>query len=104
MHPARYEPFGLAVLEAALSGCALVLGDLESLRERWDGAAVFVPPWDDDALLDAIAALAGDEPRRRGLGVAARERGLAFTPRRMAQGYRAIYTALVRGEAPGGAR
>ena len=33
-HPARYEPFGLTVLEAALSGCALVLGDIESLRER----------------------------------------------------------------------
>src|SRR5690606_28205132 len=25
--PARYEPFGLAPLEAALAGCALVLGD-----------------------------------------------------------------------------
>ena len=24
--PAKYEPFGLSVLEAALSGCALVLG------------------------------------------------------------------------------
>ncbi len=31
--PARYEPFGLSVLEAALSGCALVLGDIPSLRE-----------------------------------------------------------------------
>ena len=26
--PARYEPFGLSILEAALSGCALVLGDI----------------------------------------------------------------------------
>jgi glycosyltransferase involved in cell wall biosynthesis len=95
-HPARYEPFGLAVLEAALSGCALVLGDLESLRERWEGAAVLVPPWDDDALADAIAALAADEPRRRALGGAARDRGLALTPRRMARGYRALYADLVR--------
>jgi len=30
--PARYEPFGLSILEAALSGCALVLGDIPSLR------------------------------------------------------------------------
>ncbi|HEV2777241.1 MAG TPA: glycosyltransferase family 4 protein, partial [Solirubrobacteraceae bacterium] len=30
-HPARYEPFGLVVLEAALAGCALVLGDIDSL-------------------------------------------------------------------------
>ena len=34
--PALYEPFGLSVLEAALSGCALVLGDIPSLRELWD--------------------------------------------------------------------
>jgi glycosyltransferase involved in cell wall biosynthesis len=101
-HPARYEPFGLAVLEAALSGCALVLGDLGSLRERWDGAALFVPPWDDDALASTIEDLAGDEGRRRALGAEARERGLAFTPRRMADGYRAIYRALSRG-AQGGA-
>ena len=44
--PARYEPFGLSILEAALSGCALVLGDLPSLRELWTGAAMFVPPDD----------------------------------------------------------
>ena len=27
------QPFGLSILEAALSGCALVLGDISSLRE-----------------------------------------------------------------------
>jgi hypothetical protein len=45
--PARYEPFGLSVLEAALSGCALVPGDIASLRGNWDGVAEFVCP--DDA-------------------------------------------------------
>src|SRR5439155_1168938 len=52
--PARYEPFGLSVLEAALSGCALVLGDIPSLRELWEGAAWFVPADDDGALAAAI--------------------------------------------------
>ena len=42
--PALYEPFGLSILEAALSGCALVLGSLPSLREVWGEAAVYVPP------------------------------------------------------------
>ena len=37
--PARYEPFGLSALEAALAGCALVLGDIPSLREVWGDAA-----------------------------------------------------------------
>ena len=48
--PARYEPFGLSALEAALSGCALVLGDIPSLREVWGDAALFVAPDDTDAL------------------------------------------------------
>jgi glycogen synthase len=99
-HPARYEPFGLAVLEAALSGCALVLGDLESLREVWDGAAELVPPWDDDALAAAIARLAHDEPRRRALAARGRARALALTPARMAAGYRALYAALASGAVP----
>ena len=48
--PAVYEPFGLAILEAAAAGCALVLGDIASLRENWDGAALFVDPEDRPAL------------------------------------------------------
>lgn len=47
--PARYEPFGLSILEAALSGCALVLGDIPSLRETWNDAAIFVAPSDHTA-------------------------------------------------------
>ncbi|MEO8725272.1 MAG: glycosyltransferase family 4 protein, partial [Acidobacteriaceae bacterium] len=31
----RYEPFGLAAVEAALSGCAILANDIESLREVW---------------------------------------------------------------------
>ena len=34
-----YEPFGLSILEAAASGCALVLGDIPTLRENWSEAA-----------------------------------------------------------------
>ena len=43
---AIYEPFGLAVLEAALAGCALVLSDTATFRELWQDAALFVPPDD----------------------------------------------------------
>ncbi len=39
---ARYEPFGLAVLEAAQAGMRLVLSDIPTFRELWDGAAIFV--------------------------------------------------------------
>jgi glycosyltransferase involved in cell wall biosynthesis len=73
-HPARYEPFGLAVLEAAQASCALVLGDIPSLREQWDGAALFVAPADDDALAGAIGRLIEDDDLRRELAIAARTR------------------------------
>ncbi len=36
-----YEPFGLAPLEAALCGCAIVANDIPSLREVWGGAALY---------------------------------------------------------------
>jgi glycosyltransferase involved in cell wall biosynthesis len=95
VHPARYEPFGLAVLEAALSGCALVLGDIPSLRENWEGAAVFAPPDDDGAILGAVRALARDARRRRELGARALARGRRFTPARLAERTLAVYHALL---------
>ena len=48
--PSLYEPFGLAVLEAAQVGCALALSDIPTFRELWGGAAVFTPPGDEAAL------------------------------------------------------
>ena len=52
--PAKYEPFGLSALEAALSGCLLLLADNPTLKELWgDTALYFHPdkPEDIDALL-----------------------------------------------------
>jgi glycogen(starch) synthase len=92
--PARYEPFGLSVLEAALCGCALGLGDIASLRENWDGAALFVPPDDGDALQAALLRLMNDEVLRHRLGRAAHERGLRFQPVAMARAYLSAYARL----------
>jgi glycogen(starch) synthase len=61
---ALYEPFGLAVLEAAQAGCALVLSDIPTFRELWDGCAVFVAPHDDRALAAAVVRLLGDRGYR----------------------------------------
>lgn len=94
--PARYEPFGLSILEAALSGCALVLGDLTTLRELWEGAAIFVSPDDPDTLRLAISGLIEDQELRQALAMRARRRALALTPRRMALAYVEAYTDLLR--------
>ena len=58
--PPLYEPFGLAVLEAAHSGCALVLADILTLRELWDGVATFVDPRNPAAIADAVDGLLAD--------------------------------------------
>ncbi|HEY0414775.1 MAG TPA: glycosyltransferase [Gaiellaceae bacterium] len=89
--PARYEPFGLGVLEAARSGCALVLGDLPSLREVWGGAALFAPPDDDDALASALRLVTRDEELRLELAERARRRAGLYTAERMAAGYTKVY-------------
>ena len=39
--PSRYEPFGLAPLEAAFSRCALVINHNPVFHELWDDSAVF---------------------------------------------------------------
>ena len=94
-HPARYEPFGLAPLEAGLAGCALVLGDIPTLREVWDDAAVYVPAGDGDALGDALERLIAQPALRRELGVRARRRALLYSSGRMAGAYAEEYARLV---------
>lgn len=95
--PARYEPFGLTILEAALSGCALVLGDIPSLRELWDGAAVFVNPDEDEALQDELCALCADRGRLASLGEKALARSRSFTAAKMTTAYLAAYRQLYAG-------
>ncbi|MCA1664635.1 MAG: glycosyltransferase family 4 protein [Myxococcales bacterium] len=93
--PARYEPFGLSILEAALAGCALVLGDIPSLRESWSAAAQFVPPDDPDALVAAVDRLIDDAALRRDYARAAHARARSLSSARMAAAYAAAYAALV---------
>jgi glycosyltransferase involved in cell wall biosynthesis len=92
--PARYEPFGLSILEAAQAGCALVLGDIPSLRENWGGAALFVPPEDHEALRHALQGLIDDEVRRTRLATAARRRAARFGIEAMVEGYLRAYAEL----------
>ena len=96
--PARYEPFGLAALEAGLAGCALVLGDIPSLREVWGDAALYVPPADDDALEAALRrAIEDDRLRGRLAGLAVR-RARCYTPAATGRAYLAAYRELLSHE------
>jgi glycogen synthase len=94
-HPARYEPFGLAPLEAALSGCALVLGDIPSLREIWGDAALYAPP-DGDALAHAVRTLANDRSLLEQMARRALARARRYTAHAMAAGYFDFYARVLR--------
>jgi glycogen(starch) synthase len=94
--PARYEPFGLGVLEAALAGCAMVLSDIASFRENWDGAASFIASDDAYALRAHIAELIESPPRRRKLAAAAAARALHFSPALMATRYLDAYAQALQ--------
>ena len=76
--PALYEPFGLAILEAAQSGMALILGDIPTLRELWNDVALFVDPADDAALAAMIARLHDAPEFAADMGAKARSRAARY--------------------------
>ena len=94
--PAKYEPFGLTVLEAALAECAIVIGDIPSLREIWGPCALFVPPKNAGAILNTVQFLIENPVFRRELGEAARLRALELTPARMAEQYMHKYQQILK--------
>jgi glycosyltransferase involved in cell wall biosynthesis len=93
---ALYEPFGLAVLEAAIAGCALILSDIPTLRELWEGCAIFVDPRDAEGLAVEIEAIIGDAAARQEAGRRARERARRYTPAATAATMAGHYAALRR--------
>jgi glycosyltransferase involved in cell wall biosynthesis len=92
---ATFEPFGLSILEAAGARCPLVLSDIATFRELWDGAAVFVEPHDGAGFARAIEDILRSPDRRDALGAAAHARALHYTPERMASGMAAHYRDLL---------
>jgi len=77
VHPARQEPLGRVLLEAAASGVAVIATDVGGTGEIFpppSQSARLVPPDDPQALATAILELTGDEALRTRLARAARRR------------------------------
>lgn len=91
---ALYEPFGLGVLEAAQAGCALVLSDIESFRELWDGAAIFVEPRDAAGFAAACNRLLGEPGLAARLGRTARAHAARYGVEAMCAGMLDLYRRL----------
>ena len=95
----RYEPFGLAPVEAALSGCAIVASDIDSFRELWGTAALFFRNNDASSLRETLAALADGPELRQSYADRARDHARQwFTADRMVDQYLGFYNKLLRGE------
>lgn len=92
---ATFEPFGLAVLEAAAARCPLVLSDIPTFRELWAEAAVFVPAHDARRFAEEIDTILRDSDRRDALGEAAYICAQRFTPERMASAMAEHYRDLI---------
>jgi glycosyltransferase involved in cell wall biosynthesis len=94
VHPARWEGFGLALLEAMLCSLPVVATRVSSIPEVVaDGeTGLLVPPDDPEALHAALASLLADSELRRRLGEAGRERARTeFSVERMARRTLAVY-------------
>jgi glycosyltransferase involved in cell wall biosynthesis len=94
VHPARWEGFGLALLEAMLSAVPVVATRVSSIPEivRDGETGILVPPDDHEALAAAIVSVL-DNPRDYGLAGRARARA-EFSVERMAQKTLDVYDAV----------
>ena len=86
----------LTPLEAALSGCALILGDSESLREVWEDAALYVLPDSRTSLRDQITSLIEEPYLLAGYAQRAHEHAMQFNPQRQAASYMNLYRNACR--------
>jgi glycosyltransferase involved in cell wall biosynthesis len=98
LHPALYEPFGLAVLEAANARCCLALSDIPSLRELWQGAAVFIDPRDPQQWIFEVNNLMRDFELRESLASAAGSRSRRYQSAQMLDRYLNLYQSLREGD------
>jgi glycosyltransferase involved in cell wall biosynthesis len=93
---ARYEPLGMAALDAAFSRCAIVANDIPSFREVWGDAALYFRTNDASSLADTLRRLDADRALRHAYADRAFARARArFTTQRMIDDYLALYRGLL---------
>ena len=97
VHPARWEGFGLALLEAMLAAKPVVATRVSAAPEIVvDGeTGVLVPPDDAEALAEAVLGLLADPARAAAMGEAGLARAQSeFSVARMAERTAAVYASV----------
>lgn len=99
VQPSTYEPFGLAVLEAAARGIPVVCGEVDGLVEVLGEHAFYCDPTSYPSFLDALRRWRGaSDERVEALAEGARARALErYTDVAMARRYVARFEALAAG-------
>jgi glycosyltransferase involved in cell wall biosynthesis len=98
VHPARWEGFGLAMLEAMLAGKPVVAAQAGSAPELVEDGhtGLLVPVDDPEALARAVDSLLADPARRELMGAAGRERARSeFSVARMADRTLSVYERVL---------
>lgn len=96
---ARYEPLGMAALEAAFSRCAIIANDIPLFRETWGDDAVYFQANDATSLALAIRRLSESRDLCRGYALRSYQRARErFTAKRMLDEYMQLYHSLLAGE------
>lgn len=96
INPALYEPFGLAVLEAAKAGCALALSDLYTLKEIWQENALYFDPNSEKEMVNTILNLISDDQFRKQYQENAKKHSKRYSIEAMGESYVQLYKSLVK--------
>ena len=99
LHPVLYEPFGLAVLEAATRNCCLVLSDISSMRELWSGSAVFIDPRNSEQWISELNELIADREKREMLAECAYSHAKRYRAEAAINQYWNLYRSLMNSNA-----
>lgn len=92
IHPARYEGFGMTVLEAMSLGVPVVAGRSAAVQEVCAEAGLLVWPGDPVELAQALSRVASEPGLRARLSARGRERASAFSWARSAERHMAAYS------------
>lgn len=100
INPALYEPFGLAVLEAAKAGCALALGNLDSLQEVWQENALYFNPKNEKQIVDTLLNFIENDELRKAYQQKAKKQSGQYNLKAMGESYYQTYQTLLKKEKP----